>query len=203
MSKLRHGWSGYISAASIYLSSLHKSKNLLNVSRKFSSKLKSALSFRRGFATNPWNTSSLQLKLYDLWWYNYLFFALVERHVWPCRAWSQGFFLRRVLMRGVNHTGYLEDTRTVFKGKHSSKSCCRQDCKQDGSNKDKVGQEGIDYSLLVYAKVSHGPRGTPRTPPPQKKFAFPPNHPRGKIYQYLYFPSTTEHSDNISVCNEQ
>ena len=36
-----------------------------------------------------------------------LWIALVERHVWPCRAWSQGFFLRRVLMRGVNHTGYL------------------------------------------------------------------------------------------------
>ena len=42
-------------------------------------------------------------------------------------------------MRGVNHTGYLEDTRTVFKGKHSSNNCGRPDCKQDGSNKDKVG----------------------------------------------------------------
>ena len=72
-------------------------------------------------------------------------------------------------MRGVNHTGYLEDTLTVFKGKHSPNSCCRPDCKQDGSNKDKVGQEGVDYSLLVYAKVSHGPRGTPQPPPPKKK----------------------------------
>ena len=107
-------------------------------------------------------------------------------------------------MRGVNHTGYLEDTQTVFKGKHSPSSCCRPDCKQDGSNKDKVGQEGVDYSLLVYAKVSHGPRGTPQPPPPKKKkLASPPNHPRGKIYQYLYFPSTTEHSNHISVSNEQ
>ena len=104
--------------------------------------------------------------------------ALVERHVWPCRAWSQAFFLRRVLIRGVNHTGYLEDTLTVFKGKHSPNSCCRPDCKQDGSNKDKVGQEGIDYSLLVYAKVSHGPRGTPQhLPPPQKKISFPSKPP--------------------------
>jgi len=157
----------YISAGSIYLSSLHKSKNLhcLTFLEIYHLSLNLALSFRRGFATNPWNTSSLQLKLYDLWWYNYLFFALVERHVWPCRAFSQGFFLKRVVMRGVNHTVYLEDTLTVFKGKHSPNSCCRPDCKQDGSNKDKVGQEGIDYSLLVYAKVSHGLRGTPQHPP--------------------------------------
>ena len=67
----------YISAGSICLSSSHKSKNLLNVSRNLSFKLTTALSFRRGFATNPWNTSFLQLKLYDLWWYNYLFFALL------------------------------------------------------------------------------------------------------------------------------
>ena len=154
----------YISADSIYLSSLHKSKNLL---------LKSALSFRRGFATNPWNTSSLQLKLYDFWWYNYLFFALVERHVWPCRAWSQGFFLRRVLMRGVNRTGYLGDTLTVFRGKHSSNSCCGPDCKQDGSNKVKVGMVKREYAK-VYAKVSHGPRGTPRPPPPEISFPSKP-----------------------------
>ena len=42
-------------------------------------------------------------------------------------------------MRGVNHTGYLKDTLTVFRGKHSSNSCCRPDCKQDGSNNVKVG----------------------------------------------------------------
>ena len=91
-------------------------------------------------------------------------------------------------MRGVNHTGYLEDTRTVFKGKHSSKSCCRQDCKQDGSNKDKVGQEGIDYSLLVYAKVSHGPRGTPQHRPPQKNLLSLQTTLEGKFTNTFTFP---------------
>ena len=184
----------YISAGSIYLSSLHKSKNLLNVSRNLSSKLKSALSFRRGFATNPWNTSSLQLKLYDIWWYNYLFFALVE-HVWPCRAWSQGFFLKRVVMRGVNHTGYLEDTLTVFRGKHSSNSCCFVGQIVNKMEAIKIKLVWSRGNRLLSLGICQGfpwsqrntPARPPRPPPPQK-ISFPPNHPRGKIYQHLYFP---------------
>ena len=108
--------------------------------------------------------------------------ALVERHVWPCRAWSQGFFLRRVLMRGVNHTGHLEDNVTVFKGKHSPNSCCRPDCKQDGSNKDKVGmvkREKITLSWYM-PRFPMVPEEHPSPPPPKKNLASPPNHPRGK-----------------------